>query len=97
MVLRLVELNGSAADARVRVPGEVAAAFRTNMMGEIEHAIVAQAIAPAKPGQLPWSELTVACAPYQIVTIYLDLVLARKVPRDLDSYRSVWATIHRVE
>jgi alpha-mannosidase len=34
--------------------------------------------------------------PYEIATLYLDLELGRKVARDLDAHRSVWATVHRV-
>jgi alpha-mannosidase len=90
-VLRLVEFDGRATHARVRVPGEVAGAYRSNLLGEI---IAPVAIRPITSG---WSELEVELAPYELVTLYLDLVMGRKVTRDLDAHRSVWATVHRVE
>ena len=34
--------------------------------------------------------------PYEVCTLYLDLVEGRKQTRDLDSRRSVWATAHWV-
>lgn len=95
-VLRLVELNGEDASATVYVPGPVASAFRTNLLGETIEALVvtqgaAQAASPAE-----WSAFTLALRPHEIVTVYLDLVYGRKMPRNLDDYRHVWATVHRV-
>jgi len=96
-VLRLVELNGQAATARLRVPGPVAAAFRTNLLGEtLETLAPTPAAAPAQ-GPAQWSELALELRPHEIATVYLDLVPGRKVPRNLDDYRSIWATVHRVE
>jgi alpha-mannosidase len=45
---------------------------------------------------ITWSELAVELRPHEIATLYIDLVLGRKVGRDLDAHRSVWATVHRV-
>jgi len=41
--------------------------------------------------------IRVPMRPYEIATIYLDLVPGRKVARDLDAKREVWATVHRVD
>jgi alpha-mannosidase len=95
-VLRLVELDGQATTARVRAAGPITAAYRANLLGEIvEPLAVTSAEAPIA-GPAAWSALAVALRPYEIVTIYLDLELGRKVGRDLDAHRSVWATVHRV-
>jgi alpha-mannosidase len=94
-VLRLVELNGVATTACVRLAGPVAAAYRTNLLGEIvEPLALARAAAP-DASSIEWSELAIELRPYEIATIYLDMVLGRKVGRDLDAHRSVWATVHR--
>jgi alpha-mannosidase len=91
-VLRLVEFDGREDQARVRVPGEVAAAFRTNLLGEVLAPLSAEAGASSG-----WSEIALELRPYEITTLYLDLVMGRKVARDLDAHRGVWATVHRVE
>jgi alpha-mannosidase len=94
-VLRLVELNGEQTRARVSLPGSVAAAYRANLLGEHpEPLAVTEATEGAGPG---WSQVEVALRPYEIATLYLDLELGRKVNRDLDAHRGVWATVHRVE
>jgi alpha-mannosidase len=94
-VLRLVELDGAATTARLRIAGPVAAAYRTNLLGEIVEAL-APAVESPSNGPLEESQLAISLRPHEIATIYLDLPLGRKMSRDLDSYRSVWATIHRV-
>ena len=95
-VLRLVELNGAATTARLTLRGPVAAAFRANLLGERQETLQVTAAGP--PGAAPESrcaiELTIR--PHEIATVYLDLVQGRKVARNLDDYRSVWATVHRV-
>ncbi len=96
-VVRLVELNGEPATGHLRVPGPVAAAFRTNLMGEIQEPLsVAKADAPLQ-GVGEWSQVTLTLRPYEIATVYMDIVMGRKMPRNLDTYRHVWATVHRVE
>jgi alpha-mannosidase len=95
-IVRLVEFDGVAATARLRVPGPVAAAYRTNLLGQ---AVETLAPVPAEAplgGTGDWSELSVALRAFEIATIYLDPQLGRKRPRDLDAHRHVWATIHRV-
>jgi alpha-mannosidase len=41
------------------------------------------------------STIEIAMQAHQIATIALDLVPARKQPRNLDDHREVWATVHR--
>lgn len=95
-VLRLVELDGVATTAHVRALGPVAAAFRTNILGEDKVSITVAPVAapPEMPGA--WAGFAVELRPHEIATVYLDLVQGRKVARNLDDYRSVWATVHRV-
>lgn len=95
-VLRLVELNGEDAMATVHVPGPVAAAFRTNLLGETIEPVVVSPGAAQSASPAEWSAFTLALRPHEIATVYLDLVYGRKMPRNLDDYRYVWATVHRV-
>lgn len=95
-VLRLVEFNGEATTAHIRVPAPLAAAYRTDVMGEHAIPLAVQAADAPLEGPAQWNEITIELAPYAITTLYLDLVMGRKVARNLDDYRSVWATIHRV-
>jgi alpha-mannosidase len=95
-ILRFVELNGEATSATLRVPGQVGAAFRTNLLGEITTPLHVSIAEPPHAGPLHWSAITIDLQPYEIATVYLDVEMGRKVARDLDSYRSVWATVHRV-
>jgi alpha-mannosidase len=95
-VLRLVEFDGNSAEVRVRVPGPVARAARTNLLGEVEQELAVEpAQAPWGPSNLPWSALHLTVRAHEIVTIMLDLELGRAQPRNLDEYRHVWATVHR--
>jgi len=95
-LLRLVELEGLATSARLRVAGPVAAAYCANLLGEIAARLAPTAAAAPIDSALAWSELAVALRPFEIATIYLDMELGRKIARDLDAHRSVWATVHRI-
>ena len=96
-VVRLVELNGEATTARLRLPGPVETAIQTNALGEpITTLVISEAEAPPDSA-IPWTEASITLRPYEIATVYLDIVYGRKIPRNLDDHRSVWATIHRVE
>ncbi len=44
---------------------------------------------------LEWSLVRLTMRPYEIATIYADMLLGRKQFRDLDAKREVWATIHK--
>ena len=63
-------------------------------MGEREETLQVETVESPVPGPLPWHAVTVEMGPHEIATLYLDLVQGRKVTRDLDSHRSVWATSH---
>lgn len=94
-IARLVELNGQLATARVRVPGPLAAAFKTNLLGHTEAALPITTAEPHLPGTGEWSAVEVPLRPYEIATLYLDPVAGRKHARDLDAYRHIWATAHK--
>lgn len=104
-VLRLVEFDGVAGNVEVTLPGPIAKAYKTNLMGEIEmelqaklgdpHALLATETELA-PFGIRAETVTVPMRPFEIATIYLDLVPGRKVARDLDAKREVWATVHRI-
>lgn len=100
-ILRLVELNGEATTARIRLPGHVAAGYKTNLLGEIEAPLHFETVAPSDdPAQqvlATWSECALDLRPHEIATLYVDIEMGRKQTRDLDSYRNVWATVHRTE
>jgi alpha-mannosidase len=98
-VLRLVEFDGQPAEVRLTVPGSVAAARRASLRGDaLGDLPVSRVAAPdGMSGPEAWSAVDVELRPYEIATVYLDLILGRKVTRDLDAHRSVWATVHRVE
>lgn len=85
-VLRLVEFDGVATTVQLRLNATVAAAWRTNLLGEISAPLAVSA-----------NTLTLTLRPFEIATVYLDLIEGRKQPRDLDARRSVWATVHRQE
>lgn len=104
-VLRLVESDGIPGIARVTVPGPVAAAFKTNLLGE--HGVVLET--ESADTRLLSDEtdllerhgieavtLHVPMRAYEIATVYLDIVPGRKQYRDLDAKREIWATVHRV-
>jgi alpha-mannosidase len=61
----------------------VAKAYKTNHLGQILEEITCT--------------LKVKMRPYEIATVYLDIVEGRKQTRDLDAKREIWATVHRVE
>jgi|GEM_PF-427896 len=81
-VVRLVEFDGIETEATLQVAGTVAKAYKTNLLGEIEEEL---------------KDLKVKMRPYEIATLYLDIVEGRKQTRDLDAKREIWATVHRVD
>jgi hypothetical protein len=90
-IVRLVELNGSAAEASLHLPGRVAAARWANLCGEYMAdlpIIEAEGQDMHEPGV---TCVPVTLHPHAIATVYLDLEMGRKVYRDLDSRRHVWA------
>lgn len=87
-VVRLVELDGRAAEATVSMPGAVARAARTNLLGEVEEALAVEADGDR-------SRVRLRLRPHEIATVMLDAERGRHRPRHLDTHRHVWATIHR--
>ena len=110
-VVRLIEWEGASGTAILRFPGAIAAAAKTNVMGEIgKHVGGGEETCWLEPVACPapewangfdipggWNEVHVPLKPREIATVMLDLVLGRKEWRDLDAKRKEWATIHRVE
>jgi len=97
-VLRLVELDGAPAHARVLLPGPVGNAALTNLMGEVEHPLeVHPAEAPWGGGSCAWHAVALDLGPHEIATVMVDLEAGHHVPRNLDEHRGVWATVHREE
>lgn len=84
-VVRLVEFDGLETVANLTVSGTVAKAFKTNALGVIEEELSTD------------GSIGVPMRPYEIATVYLDIVEGRKQTRDLDAKREIWATVHRVE
>ncbi|GIV83095.1 MAG: hypothetical protein KatS3mg052_0102 [Candidatus Roseilinea sp.] len=95
-VLRLVEFNGQDTSVRLRLPGHIADARKTNLLGETISRLAPIPAEPPLEVLSTWSAVSFEMRPYEIATLYLDLELGRKVTRDLDAYRNVWATVHRV-
>jgi len=94
-VLRLVELDGCATEALVDLPGAVARAARTNLMGEVVEELAVETVPAPDGDEGTWSRLRLHLAPHAIATVMADLVLGRHLPRNLDQHRAVWATVHR--
>lgn len=100
-ILRLVEFDGIACDAEFTLPGPIAKAYKTNLLGEPERELQPLPAEPP-PGNSPqaaamfeWQKVVVPMRPREIATLYLDVVPGRKQPRDLDAHREVWARSHR--
>ena len=90
-VIRLVELDGKPADVTLRLPGPVATLCKTNLMGE-----KLETVATAGGDSL-YRTAKLSLRPHEIATLYADLEMGRKMPRNLDAFRFVWATVHRVD
>ena len=91
-VIRLVELDGKPADVMLRLPGPVAALCKTNLMGEKLETVAATA-----EDESLYRTAKLSLRPHEIATLYADLEMGRKMPRNLDAFRFVWATVHRVD
>lgn len=108
-VVRLVEWNAEPGEVLLKFPGQIAAAAKTNLMGEVGPGVGGGSetfwLEPeaAEPPEWAsglridggWSQVRVPLGPREIGTVLVDLVLGRKQWRDLDARRDVWATIHR--
>lgn len=102
-VLRLVEFDGVGGEVTVTFPGEVAAAAKTNLMGEVGpkgtmRLSVGEGSAPRWADRSAvdhWSQVRFEVRPHEIVTVMCDLIPGRKQWRDLDARRKVWAQVHK--
>lgn len=83
-ILRLVEFDGIASTATIQFTPTVARAIKTDLMGANGTELTVED-----------HQIAVPMRPYEIATIYLDLVEGRKQTRDLDAKRKIWATVHR--
>ena len=103
-VVRLVEWDGEPAEVILKLPGEIALAAKTNLMGEVRKSdsdtrwLLPEPATPpewARDTNIRWSQVRFTMRPREIATIMADLVMGRKQYRDLDAKREVWATVHR--
>lgn len=99
VVIRLVEFDGIETVTTMTVTGQVARAYKTNLLGQVIEEISATISKKNCPQRHPKtgysSTLKVPMRPHEIATIYLDILEGRKVARDLDAKREVWAQVHR--
>jgi alpha-mannosidase len=105
-LLRLVEVDGVGGDVELTLPGPIARASKTNLMGELIRDLPVESADPGalttQPKKLESFGITackvrVEMRPYEIATVMLDIVPGRKQFRDLDAKREIWATVHRVD
>ncbi len=103
-ILRLVEYNGEDGEVEITVPGPIAKAFKTNLLGELieeldpapdEDGILTSEADKLAPFGIKAARIKIHMRAHEIATIYLDIVPGRKQFRDLDAKREVWATVHR--
>lgn len=68
-VIRLVEFDGKPAEVTLRLPGPIASAARTDLLGGVLERLTPRAAsAPFGPAQLPWSALRFSLRPHEIAT-----------------------------
>lgn len=93
-IIRLVEFDGIESQVELKISGTVAAAAKTNLLGQHELTLTPE-LGSGEYG--PQSTLRFSMRPKEIATVYFDLVEGRKQTRDLDAKREIWATVHRTE
>lgn len=105
-ILRLVEYNGESGEVEVTLPGPIAKAFKTNLLGELIEELhvgdgdlhhLTRETDRLQLFGIKAAKIKLTMRAYEIATIYLDIVPGRKQYRDLDAKREIWATVHRVE
>jgi alpha-mannosidase len=95
-VIRLVEYDGRAGEALLKLPGPIARAAKTDLLGRILEPLHARSTsAPFGPAELPWSALRVPLRPHEIATVRVDLEFGREVPIDLRAQRASWVAARR--
>ncbi|HZO99049.1 MAG TPA: glycosyl hydrolase-related protein [Terriglobia bacterium] len=77
--IRLYEVDGRPASARLKSVGEIASASMVDLLGDRISSLTPRG-----------DSVEVKLRPHAIVTVKLDLTPARKQWRNLDSYRGVW-------
>ncbi|MBM3990692.1 MAG: hypothetical protein FJ298_06750 [Planctomycetes bacterium] len=91
-VVRLVEYEGRAGEALLRLPGPIARAAKTDLLGRVLEPLAARpCAAPHGPRQLPWSVVRVPMRPHEIATLHVDLEFGRETPLDLSAQRRTWS------
>jgi hypothetical protein len=91
LVVRLVEYDGRTAEVVLRVPGPVAKAARTSLLGEIREELTpAPTKAPFGPAELPWSAVRLRLGPHEVATVMLDVELGRQAPLERAIQRRLW-------
>lgn len=89
-VIRLVEYDGRATEVTLSLPGPVAGAARTNLLGEVREVLEPfPVLAPCGPRGFPWSAVRLRVAPHEIVTVMVDLELGQHAALELGS-SDVW-------
>ena len=89
-VIRLVEYDGVSTEVTLSLPGPVAGAARTNLLGEVVEVLEPfPAPAPFGPAGFPWSAVKLQLAPREVATVMVDLELGRHAPLEL-SGTDVW-------
>jgi len=92
-VCRLVEFDGRATEVTLSLPGPVAGAARTNLLGEVVEVLEPFAApAPFGPAAFPWSAVRLRLAPHEIATVMVDLELGRYVPLEDAGREAAWTT-----
>jgi alpha-mannosidase len=95
-VVRLVEYEGRAGEALLRLPGPIARAAKTDLLGRVLEPLAARpCAAPHGPRQLPWSVLRVPMRPHEIATVQVDLEFGREAPLDMSAQRRSWSAARR--
>ena len=95
-ILRLVEYNGEDGEVEITVPGPIAKAFKTNLLGELieeldpapdEDGILTSEADKLAPFGIKAARIKIHMRAHEIATIYLDIVPGRKQFRDRDAKR----------
>lgn len=84
-LIRVVELEGQSAAAKLNCVMPMASAWRCNMLGEKLERLDLESS----------TSIRLQLAPHEICSVIFDLPDAAKQARDLDARRKVWAQIHR--
>jgi len=95
-VVRLVEYEGRAGEALLRLPGPIARAAKTDLLGCVLEPLAARpCVPPHGPRQLPWSVVRVPMRPHEIATLQVDLEFGRETPLDMSAQRRWWSAARR--